>query len=145
MHFRLERVKLNRRVTQKQPFADVFQNRCSQKLCNINNKIYQKETQTQVNSCEYWNIFSNSFSTDHLRWLVLCAAINRRYSEKYLLQNFNDYKLRNSVSVDVPCKRNRPRVFSTEFCKFLEQLLSSIIFLGGAVSEKKKEEEKGAQ
>ena len=39
----------------------------------------------------------------------------------------------------MPCNYNRNPwwVFSTEFCKILEQLLSRIIFLRGAASENK--------
>ena len=53
---------------QKQPFADVLQNRCSKKFSNILN---QKESPTQVFSCEYCDIFKNSFYTEFLRWLLL--------------------------------------------------------------------------
>ena len=36
----------------------------------------------RVFSCEYCKIFKNSFSLEHLRWLLLGTAINQRYSEK---------------------------------------------------------------
>ena len=42
----------------------------------------------------------NSF-IEHLQWLLLVAAINRRYSEKYLPQNSKDNMLHNSISVDM--------------------------------------------
>ena len=53
---------------QKQPFADVFQNRCSKTFRYILN---HKESPTQVFSCEYCQILKNSFLTEFLRWLLL--------------------------------------------------------------------------
>ena len=64
---------------QKQPFANVFRNRCSYKVSNIRKKISvlesllstfrrlktynfnKKETPTEVFSCEYHKIFNNNF------------------------------------------------------------------------------------
>ena len=61
--------------TQKQPFADVLQNRCSEKCPQENTcveisfliklqplglQLYLKKTPTQVFSCEYCEIFKNS-------------------------------------------------------------------------------------
>ena len=34
-------------------------------------QLYQKETLTQVLSCEICEIFKNTFFTEHLRWLLL--------------------------------------------------------------------------
>ena len=64
----------NKNGAQKQPFADVFQNRCSQKFRDIHWKmtvlepvfykvpglqIYKKEIPTQEFSFEYCKIFKN--------------------------------------------------------------------------------------
>ena len=54
--------------SQKQPFADVLQNRCSKKFRNILNS---KESPTQVFSCEYCKIFKYSFFAVLLQWLLL--------------------------------------------------------------------------
>ena len=40
-----------------------------------------------------------AFFLEHLRWLLLSTAINRRYSEKQLPQNSKDSMLQNSISV----------------------------------------------
>ena len=60
-------------ILEWQPFADVLQNRYSYKFRNIHRKtpeslynkvglqVYLKETTTQVFSCEYFEIFKNSF------------------------------------------------------------------------------------
>ena len=53
---------------QKQQFKNVLQNRLSEKFCNILNL---KKSLTQVFSCEYCEIFTNSFFTELLRWLLL--------------------------------------------------------------------------
>ena len=45
-------------------------------------------------------IFKNTFFKNICEWLLLITAINRRYFEKYLLQNFNYKMLHNSISVD---------------------------------------------
>ena len=45
-------------IFQKQPFADVLENRCSKKFCNVLN---YKESPTQVLTCEYYEILKNSF------------------------------------------------------------------------------------
>ena len=70
---------------QKQPFPDVFQNRCLQKFPSIHRKtpaleslfnklaglkvfnFIKKRLQTQVFSCKYYDIFKNSFFIEHLR------------------------------------------------------------------------------
>ena len=66
---------------QKQPFADVLQDRCSQKFCKTHRKTpvpdflfcrseacnpIKKEFLTQVFSCEFCEIFKNTFFTEHL-------------------------------------------------------------------------------
>ena len=68
----------------KQPFADVLQNSCPKTFCNIHRKalvleslfnnfvglkvsnFIKKETPAKVFSCEYWDIFKNSFFIEHL-------------------------------------------------------------------------------
>ena len=89
----------NRGGTQKQPFANVFQNWCSLKFRDIYNFI--KETPTQVFFYGYCEIFTNSFFVEHLRWLLLVTAINRSYSDTWLLQNSKDNILYNSILVDM--------------------------------------------
>ena len=80
---------------QKQPFANVLQNRCSEKFRNIHGEtpvpeslqLYQKETPTQVFSCENCEIFKNSFFIEHLLWLILnlsCLS-NKRLSQNTIL------------------------------------------------------------
>ena len=34
-------------------------------------QLYQKETPTEVFSCEFCEIFKNTFFREHLRWLLL--------------------------------------------------------------------------
>ena len=60
---------------------DVLQNRCSKKCLNIHrktpvleslfNELYEKETPTRVFSCEYYEIFKDSFFTELIGWLFL--------------------------------------------------------------------------
>ena len=74
--------------TQKQPFADVLQNRCSQKFRNIHrttsvleslyNKVagvkgcgITKKNSNAAFSCEYCKICKNSFFIKHQWWLPL--------------------------------------------------------------------------
>ena len=52
--------------------------------------LYQKEAQTQVFSCEYCDIFKNSFFKEQLWWLLLntVSAVNEKAaidSEAYLV------------------------------------------------------------
>ena len=60
----------------KQSFADIF------KIGALKNKVgtylehYWKETPTQVFSCEYCEIFKNSFFIEHLWWLLLDLVIS---------------------------------------------------------------------
>ena len=62
---------------QKQPFANVLQNRCSKKFRNIHRKTlvlespFDKVAGLQVFSCESCEIFNGSFFIEHLRWLLL--------------------------------------------------------------------------
>ena len=63
----------------KQQFANVLQNRCSEKFFNIHRKTLvlksllnkvaglKKETPTQALFCEYYEIFKSSFFIEHLR------------------------------------------------------------------------------
>ena len=81
-------------------------------------------------------IFKNTFFKNICEWLLLITAINRRYFEKYLLQNFNYKMLHNSISVDrklysLQQKQKSTAVFPMEFC---EQLHSQILF--GAALER---------
>ena len=62
---------------QKQPFANVPQNRCYEKFCNVYRKtlvlesLFNKDAGLQVFSCEYCKTAKSSFLTEHLRWLLL--------------------------------------------------------------------------
>ena len=63
-------------ITQKQPFVDVLQNRCSQKFCKFHSKTsvlepeepatLSKETPTQMFSSEIFENFKNTIFTEHL-------------------------------------------------------------------------------
>ena len=37
-------------------------------------QLYWKEQTTQIYSCKTWEIFKNTFFTEHLRWLLLALA-----------------------------------------------------------------------
>ena len=47
------------------------------------------------------NYFWTAFFIEHLHWLILVTAINRRYSGKRTASNTKSYTLHNSVSVDM--------------------------------------------
>ena len=57
---------LTKHSPKMQPFANVFQNRCSSIFLNIHKKIYVLESLFKVFSWEYQNIFANSFFIKHL-------------------------------------------------------------------------------
>ena len=73
----------------KQPLADVFKiavlkifeiHRKTPVLESLCNKVAGLRTPTKMFSCEYCKIFKKNFLyREHLRWLLLIAAINRRY------------------------------------------------------------------
>ena len=69
-------------------------------------------TPTQEVSCEYCKIFKNSFFTEHLRWLLLVTAINRRFL-KQLLHSSKDNMLHNSTSADMKVYALQPKQKST--------------------------------
>ena len=74
-----------------------------------------------------------TFFIEYLRLLLLITAINRRYFEKYLLQNSKDNTLHNSIDMKVyalQLKQKSIVCFPMEFCEILEQLVSRIN-LGG--------------
>ena len=43
-------------------------------LIEFFNKLFKKKTQTQVFSCEFCEIFKNTFFMEHRRWLLLIFA-----------------------------------------------------------------------
>ena len=75
---------------QKQPFAEVLQNKCSQKFCIIHRKthvlrsliliglralglhFYKKRLQHRI--LPYCEFFKNRFFTEHFRWLLLLMS-----------------------------------------------------------------------
>ena len=75
-------------TTLKQSFTDIFLNRCSWKfrishkkylcwslfLIKLQISFYSKETPTQFLSCEYCDIFKNSFFKEHL-WRLLLTTL----------------------------------------------------------------------
>ena len=83
--FMQEKIKWN---SQKQSFADVLQNRCSLKISQCSRKhlcsslflklkvlkpciFIKKKVPTQVFSCEYCEIFNNSFLVEHFLFIIL--------------------------------------------------------------------------
>ena len=78
---------------QKQPFADVFQNRCSKRFCNIHRKTpvlelffnivagledwncIKKRLQHRCFFCEYCKIFKNTYFEEHLRTAAFVLLI----------------------------------------------------------------------
>ena len=58
---------------QKQPPEVLHKKACSKQFCNFYRKtpeslqLYQKQTPTQVFSCEYCEIFTNTYFEEHLR------------------------------------------------------------------------------
>ena len=73
---------------QKQPFANVLQNRRSYKFRNIHKKtlvlepLFDKVAGLQVFSCEYSEIFKSSFFIEHPRWLLLQMFCFTLYFQK---------------------------------------------------------------
>ena len=87
----------------------------------LGDKVAVLRAPTKVFSCEFCKIFKSSFLIEHLRWLLLNTAINRRYFEKELLQNSKDNMLNNSIDVKVyalQLKQKSTRGFSWNFAKF---------------------------
>ena len=69
---------MNSAILQKQLFADVLQKRCFEKFTGKQlcwslffKKVAGLRTPTQVFSCEFCEIFKNTFFTEHLHWLIL--------------------------------------------------------------------------
>ena len=58
---------------QKQPPEVLHKKACSEQFCNFHRKtpeglqLYQNETPTQDFSCEYCEIFTNTYFEEHLR------------------------------------------------------------------------------
>ena len=46
-------------------------------------QLYQKETPTQMVSCEIYKIFRNTFFTEHLQWLLLTLCVLKLFNEVY--------------------------------------------------------------
>ena len=90
IHIPIKHLKLSEQVfslfqySEHRFFANILQNRYFQKFCKIHRKapalqsfsnkvaglllqLYQKETPTQLPSCEFWEIFKRTFFTEHLR------------------------------------------------------------------------------
>ena len=69
------------RVTQKQPFADVFKidvlKNCLRVCKSIKRRFQHKCFPVNIAKC-----LRTAFFIEHLRWLFLITAINRRYFEK---------------------------------------------------------------
>ena len=109
-----------------------------------NRKDAQKEP-----FAEYYKIFNNSFFINHLQWLLLGTASNRRHSEKYLRQNSKENMLCNSFSVDIKvyALQLKQKSFTGVFHGVLRNF-RTVTFDNKpwrVASEKKTEEETGAQ
>ena len=70
-------------ILQKQPFADVLQNRCSS---------------TQVFSCEYYKIFKNSFFKEQIWWLLLILCpLNVLWTLNWLISYVHEIQITSYV------------------------------------------------
>ena len=89
-------------TTLKQSFTDIFLNRCSWKfrishkkylcwslfLIKLQISFYSKETPTQFLSCEYCDIFKNSFFKEHL------ATASDYFGTKLYLRYLTEFWIR---------------------------------------------------
>ena len=95
----------------------VLQKRCSYKFCNIHRKtvmleslcgpsslqFYQKETSTLMFSCEYCEIFNNTYFEEHLRTTA----------SYFMKKNRHSWRLSNSSKKNL----NRWKSMNLQFCK----------------------------
>ena len=118
---------------QKKPFTDVFCYRCSWKLVNIHREtsmlgstLLKRDSNTD--SCEFCEMFKNSFFIEHLKWSLLTCQCNPSFKKKRFYMCCISSQVKLSFLNWLGFQKNPSKKSTTPFRKWVLETFQSFYY-----------------